>query len=294
MGILWNIEEEKNSVGLLLEILSSSNAIDGPLDQSSPKPAISNTNDIEIESEGLVDFVGRNKTESNTKMTLGNLMVDQQAVENFSNERGRSVSVREQSPKQSSRSRTPKKIRDSITHLLGWFQEADVENNEEVDLENTVSLLDMSKISFLRVDWSPKLKYYKPCSRLALLNSDQYYAFNYEMDLLKTKVNDFPLYFQWCFWVWNEKYIGVHSIIENLIDLKVTCKTLKELYENSKVSIFKKGLIPRRKHPLNIDGVSIDIQVDHHEAYEVFKGIIKIVVDGTLYKPDIDCMLTFT
>lgn len=196
------------------------------------------------------------------------------------------------------RSRTPFKIRENLSHLFGWDKPVDPDPEYEEGVSkveitapgNKTTPKPINNESHTCGDNRSKLKYWKPCNRLGLLNNDQYSAFNYELNLIKNHINDFPLCYPWVFWITNDNKTVANTVIGNLIDLKLSLKLIKNIYKESKIMIFKLGVLPRRKTDENVDSISIDIQVNHQNDYEAFKEILQICLDSTLYKPDLDRM----
>lgn len=282
-----------------IEIVSSNHT--GPLDQSSPRGFRLNELDNDSITEDLEDSLLRLNTVRQHENILNELDQVPSEVESIvlplepeicTDVRGRKITVTEDIPltRTRSRSKTPFKIRDNLSHLFGWDKLLDTdpeyeEEASEVEGEGTDTPQPVEEY--------PKLKYWKPCSRLALLDNDQFSAFLFELSLIKNHINDFPLNFPWVIWITRSSKTEVKTVVENAIDLKLATKYIKGIYQECKVMVFKLGVLPKRKIPENINGISIDIQVNHDYDFDAFKDIVNMTLNGALYKPDIDRMFFF-
>lgn len=266
-----------------------------PLDQSSPKA--DRFEELDHITDDLEDSIMRLDTKKLPKYHMDEFNLEKafelpepspSIVESTLDERGRKVTVTEDVSSafsgSRSRSRTPFKIRDNISHLLGWdkLEDQDPEYDETISKLGISGSLQKDKIHF------SKLSYRKPCSRLALLDNDQVSAFNFELRLIRNHITDFPLNFPWVVWVSKESKTEWKTIIGNKIDFKSATKFIKSIYTDCKIMVFKLGVLPKRKNAENIDSISIDIQVSHDNDYDAFKQILYTCLDGNLYSPDID------
>ncbi|CAH6718257.1 hypothetical protein CLIB1444_01S02652 [[Candida] jaroonii] len=265
----WNHDQD-------IEILSSGN----PIAESSPRN-IYLLDDLDTQSinEDLEDSILRNAEVHNPAEMDSDSDNDGEVVSigSIIDERGRKLQVKELTR---SRSITPFKIRENISHFMGWDQETE-EIGWDDKLTKAVTKNYLENIS------DQKLGFTKPSSRLAIMNNEQNIALIFEKEYMKRTFNDFPLYYPWAVYE-KEKSLDYDTVLQTFIDFQITFKRLKRKDSKDKIRIFRSGIVPKRKDEFNIHSCSIDMKItDKLIEFETFKTLVRLIIDDTFFKPEI-------
>lgn len=214
-------------------------------------------------------------------------------VGEFETDDGTAFTVTEEIPlsRAPSRSKSPFKIRDNINYLFGWDKTPiPLDDDPHEEIHN----YELSRVNDLHLDRTslemPALNYHYPASRLALLSPEQTHTFNFELNYIRQRSDNFPLYDQWVIYCVEDKSFTQLGGFDDSKRLSVGFKEIKKKYNESKIILCKIDTPPKKSHPRNKESSTLDFKVCHDHDYNIFKRIVKLVVCQLLIHLDLNRM----
>lgn len=259
------------------------------LAESSPTPPHSIESKPEVTNKDKEDTIPIVNTEASVSgMSNTETLYPEIRAKNNSAEfetRGRKLSIkkeRSRSKSGMSRSITPFKIRDNMSAVFGWA----VEGSDD-DFEGNISKISLLRCNGIKQDSTSKLAFSKPCSKIAILNTEQNNALNFELSILKTKLGYFPSYYNWNAVMFKTDKSRIIKNIEYLHEADLLVKDIKEFTTYDKINITRHKFDPGRKG--NVKGCSVDMKLFNGEMeHKSFCHLIKLIIDGnSLAQPNI-------
>lgn len=185
-------------------------------------------------------------------------------------------------------SRTPLKIRDNLSCILGLKPEP---------VNQSVDHVTLGDGKFIHQEQSVF-----PISRMMVLGSLERAVFKSQIEDLRSHTNEYFFYFKWALWVKSVKPEHSHfdvsrasaciltavQVIETNLDLNVAAKAIKKrLHTNDETFIFfKLGLVPSKSSDLLLNGSTIKMRVASDLSYDFFKSTSFIIMSDDLNPPD--------